>query len=66
MVGGIRLTMPGGQTDRVRPPNGLRRCGSFPHSGFGLAIERTVAWICGLKHIRDTVAYPRMMDKVYP
>jgi asparaginyl-tRNA synthetase len=44
----------------------LRRYGSVPHGGFGLGVERTVAWICGLKHIRETIAYPRMMDKVYP
>jgi asparaginyl-tRNA synthetase len=44
----------------------LRRYGSVPHGGFGLGVERTVAWICGLKHIRETIAYPRMMDKTYP
>lgn len=44
----------------------LRRYGSVPHGGFGLGIERTVAWLCGLKHIRETIAYPRMMGKVYP
>jgi len=44
----------------------LRRYGSVPHGGFGLGIERTVAWICGLKHIRETIAFPRMMGKVHP
>jgi len=44
----------------------LRRYGSVPHSGFGLGVERTVAWICGLKHIRETIPYPRMMGKFYP
>ncbi len=44
----------------------LRRYGSVPHGGFGLGIERTVAWLCGLKHIRETIAYPRLMGKVYP
>ncbi len=44
----------------------LRRFGSFPHSGFGLGLERTVAWICGLKHIRETIPFPRMLEKVYP
>jgi asparaginyl-tRNA synthetase len=44
----------------------LRRYGSVPHGGFGLGVERTVAWICGLKHIRETIAFPRMMGKVYP
>ncbi|MFO7652037.1 MAG: asparagine--tRNA ligase [bacterium] len=44
----------------------LRRFGSFPHSGFGLGLERTVAWVCGLKHIRETIPFPRMLEKVYP
>ncbi|HSW45762.1 MAG TPA: asparagine--tRNA ligase [Phycisphaerae bacterium] len=44
----------------------LRRYGSVPHGGFGLGVERTVAWLCGLKHIRETIAFPRMMGKVYP
>jgi asparaginyl-tRNA synthetase len=44
----------------------LRRYGSVPHGGFGLGVERTVAWICGLKHIRETIPYARMMGKVYP
>ena len=44
----------------------LRRYGSVPHSGFGLGIERTVAWICGLSHIRETIPFPRMLNKIYP
>jgi asparaginyl-tRNA synthetase len=44
----------------------LRRYGSVPHGGFGLGIERTVAWLCGLKHIRETIAFPRLMGRVYP
>ncbi|MFH1745965.1 MAG: asparagine--tRNA ligase [Planctomycetota bacterium] len=44
----------------------LRRYGSVPHGGFGLGVERTVAWICGLKHIRETIPYARMMGRVYP
>jgi len=44
----------------------LRRFGSVPHGGFGLGVERTVAWICGLKHIREAVPFPRMMGKFYP
>lgn len=44
----------------------LRRYGSVPHSGFGLGIERTVAWICGLKHIRETIPFPRLMDRIMP
>ena len=44
----------------------LRRYGSVPHGGFGLGVERTVAWICNLKHIRETIPFPRMMGKFYP
>ncbi len=44
----------------------LRRYGSVPHSGFGLGVERTLAWMCGLKHIRETIPYPRMLEKMYP
>lgn len=44
----------------------LRRYGSVPHSGFGLGIERTVMWICKLKHIRETIPFPRTIRKIYP
>ncbi|MCJ7738696.1 MAG: asparagine--tRNA ligase [Anaerolineae bacterium] len=44
----------------------LRRYGSVPHSGFGLGVERTVTWICGLDHLRETIAFPRMVKRVYP
>ena len=44
----------------------LRRYGSTPHSGFGLGVERTVAWICGLDHIRETIPFPRMLNRIYP
>ncbi|MFA5865136.1 MAG: amino acid--tRNA ligase-related protein [Phycisphaerae bacterium] len=44
----------------------LRRYGSVPHGGFGLGIERTLGWLSGLKHIREAIAFPRMMGKVYP
>ncbi len=44
----------------------LRRYGSVPHSGFGLGVERTVSWICGLSHIRETIAFPRMLERIYP
>jgi len=44
----------------------LRRFGSVPHSGFGLGVERTVAWICGLPHIRETIPFPRMLEKITP
>lgn len=44
----------------------LRRYGSVPHGGFGLGIERTVAWICGIHHIRETIAFPRTIDRIKP
>ncbi len=44
----------------------LRRYGSVPHSGFGLGVERTVAWICGIKHIRETIPFPRMIYRNTP
>ncbi len=44
----------------------LRKYGSFPHAGFGLGIERTVAWICGLKHVRETIPFPRMLNRLHP
>ena len=44
----------------------LRRYGSVPHSGFGLGIERTVMWLCGLSHIRETIPFPRLLGRMYP
>ncbi len=44
----------------------LRRYGSVPHSGFGMGIERVVAWICKLEHVRETIAFPRMLYRIYP
>ncbi len=44
----------------------LRRYGSVPHSGFGLGVERTVMWICGLHHIRETIPFPRLLGRMYP
>lgn len=44
----------------------LRRYGSVPHSGFGLGLERTVSWLCGLEHVRETIAFPRMLYRLYP
>jgi asparaginyl-tRNA synthetase len=44
----------------------LRRYGSFPHAGFGLGIERTVSWICGLAHVRETIPFPRMLNRLAP
>ena len=44
----------------------LRNFGSIPHAGFGLGLERTVAWICGLPHVRETIPYARMLNRKYP
>lgn len=44
----------------------LRKYGSVPHAGFGLGIERTLSWICGLKHVRETIPFPRMIYRAYP
>lgn len=44
----------------------LRKYGSVPHSGFGLGLERTIAWICGIKHIRETIPFPRTMTRLEP
>ena len=44
----------------------LRRFGACPHAGFGLGIERTVAWMCGIRHIRETIPFPRLLYRIYP
>lgn len=44
----------------------LRKYGSVPHAGFGLGIERTVAWICGIHHVRETIPFPRTLNNIYP
>ena len=44
----------------------LRKYGSVPHAGFGMGIERCVAWICGLEHVRETIPFPRMLYRLYP
>jgi len=44
----------------------LRKYGSVPHAGFGMGIERVVAWICGLEHVRETIPFPRMLHRIYP
>jgi asparaginyl-tRNA synthetase len=44
----------------------LRRYGSVPHAGFGMGIERVVTWICGIEHLRETIAFPRMLYRIYP
>ena len=44
----------------------LRHYGSVPHSGFGMGVERVLSWICGLSHVRETIAFPRMLNRLYP
>jgi asparaginyl-tRNA synthetase len=44
----------------------LRKFGGVPHAGFGMGIERAVAWICGLEHVRETIPFPRMLHRLYP
>ncbi|MEN6311237.1 MAG: amino acid--tRNA ligase-related protein, partial [Acidobacteriota bacterium] len=44
----------------------LRKYGSVPHSGFGMGLERTVAWLCRSKHIRETIPFPRLLYRIYP
>jgi asparaginyl-tRNA synthetase len=44
----------------------LRRFGSVPHAGFGMGIERCVAWLCGLHHVRETIPFPRMLERLTP
>ena len=44
----------------------IRKYGTVPHSGFGMGIERFVTWLCGLKHLRETIPYPRQIHRLYP
>jgi asparaginyl-tRNA synthetase len=44
----------------------VRKYGTFPHSGFGMGIERMVAWVTGVPHLRETIPYPRMLNRIYP
>ena len=44
----------------------LRRYGSVPHAGFGIGTERTLAWIAGLEHVRESIAFPRMLNRLTP
>jgi asparaginyl-tRNA synthetase len=44
----------------------LRRYGSVPHAGFGIGLERTLSWICGLEHVRETIPFPRMLHRLRP
>jgi asparaginyl-tRNA synthetase len=44
----------------------VRRYGTFPHSGFGMGLERFVAWMCGIHHLREAIPYPRTLKRIYP
>ena len=44
----------------------LRRYGSVPHAGFGLGLERTVAWMCGISHLREAIPFPRLIGRLHP
>jgi asparaginyl-tRNA synthetase len=44
----------------------LRRYGTVPHSGFGMGVERTLSWLCKLRHIRDAIPFPRLINRIYP
>src|SRR6266850_792796 len=44
----------------------IRKYGTVPHGGFGMGIERTVTWLCGIHHLRETIPYPRMLNRIYP
>jgi asparaginyl-tRNA synthetase len=44
----------------------LRKYGSVPHSGFGLGLERALTWICGVDHVRETIPFPRLLNRIYP
>ena len=67
-LGGVQILMQGGHNPYI-PFEwylDLRRYGSVPHAGFGMGIERLVAWICGLHHVRETIPFPRLIDRIYP
>jgi asparaginyl-tRNA synthetase len=61
-----RITEQGLDPEAYRWYLDLRKYGTFVHSGFGLGIERTVAWICGIPHIREAIAFPRQIHRLYP
>ncbi len=61
-----RITEQGLDPEAYRWYLDLREYGTFVHSGFGLGIERTVAWICGIPHIREAIAFPRQIHRLYP
>ncbi len=54
---------------RARRTSGTSTCGSygtFPHAGFGMGLERFVAWVCGIHHLREAIPYPRTLKRIYP
>ena len=61
-----RITEHGLSEDAFRWYFDLRHYGSVPHSGFGMGIERVLSWICGLKHVRESIPFPRMLNRLYP
>jgi asparaginyl-tRNA synthetase len=61
-----RITEQGLDPEAYRWYLDLRKYGTFVHSGFGLGVERTVAWICGIPHIREAIAFPRQIHRLYP
>lgn len=61
-----RLKEHGLESDAYQWYAELRKYGSVPHSGFGLGLERTVAWICGSPHVRETIPFPRLLNRLYP
>ncbi|WP_078546136.1 asparagine--tRNA ligase [Litchfieldia alkalitelluris] len=61
-----RLQEHGLTTEAYKWYEELRQYGSVPHSGFGLGLERTVAWISGVEHVRETIPFPRLLNRLYP
>jgi asparaginyl-tRNA synthetase len=61
-----RITGYGLDVEQYRWYLDLRRYGSVPHSGFGIGLERLVAWICGLDHVRETAPFPRTLTRLWP
>ena len=74
--GGERMSSPERLLDRIHEHQlpeeafrwyiDLRKYGSVPHAGFGMGIERVVTWFCGIDHLRETIAFPRMLYRIYP
>src|ERR1700741_4309895 len=61
-----KLAAPGPPRETFAWYRVLRRYGSVPHAGFGMGIERAVAWICGLDHVRETIPFARKLHRIYP